>query len=299
MTRPFAIASSPSLDAQDEIRRIALKHLKKAGAIGTLPTPIEQLAVCANIDVDSNLDSARESFLAKLSKPFYDNWTWLRQKLRGIADLRERVIYVPDTPSSPRVRFTEGHELGHELIPWHNLDPGYLDDDASLSPEAKEEFDLEANFFSAEIIFQGTSFRKLSREYRAEFNSIFALARLHDASRHATMRRFVEESDEAVVAVPFWPSNYHCDDSGFPVLNRGRATCSPSFTEKYLDFDIPLDIRTGHPWVAARDADGVFDGNLNLPASGSKVRFEWQAWWNKYCLLVLLRRKPLLRLLRR
>lgn len=79
------------------------------------------------------------------------------RKIRGLADLRDKAIYVP-SDKSPRELFVKSHELGHEVIPWHNIESGvpveiYVDDDASLSHDAERIFDIEANFYAAEVIF--------------------------------------------------------------------------------------------------------------------------------------------------
>jgi hypothetical protein len=71
---------------------------------------------------------------------------------------------------------------------------------------------------------------------------------------------------------------------------------SPEFNRRFTDIDIPQVIRTGHPWVAARDLDEVCVGTENLLVDGKPVFFQWHAWWNTHALLVLLRRKPVLSL---
>ena len=68
------------------------------------------------------------------------------QKLRGIADLRDKVTYVPKDSHTGRERFAKCHELGHQMIPWHKIDPAYLDDAENLSPDVKAVFEQEANW---------------------------------------------------------------------------------------------------------------------------------------------------------
>jgi hypothetical protein len=214
------------------------------------------------------------------------------QKIRGIADLRDRVVYVPTTTTSPRVRFAKAHELGHQVVPWHRVNPAYADDDRSLSPEAQHLFDREANLFAAEVVFQSRGFTVRARDFAPSLDAIFTLADQYGASRHCTIRRFVEEYDEPIAVVPYWPSQYAVDEQGNPVLRRGQLVASSAFLHKCSDIQLPDLLRTGDPWVAARDLERSCDGEITLGFSSGQVSLHWQSWWNSYCLLVLLRRKP-------
>src|SRR5262249_10138198 len=121
--------------------------------------------------------------------------------------------------------------------------------------------------------------------------AIFSLAAQHGASRQSTAWRFVEEQDEAVALLPYYPTNA-IDDYGNRALNLWRPVGSSSFNRRYAGIDMPAIVRTGHPWVAARDLEDPCSGNEDLWVDGQKVAFEWHAWWNTYTLFVLLRRKP-------
>ena len=92
-------------------------------------------------------------------------------------------MYIPANGKAYRVHFAQGHVLGHQVIPWHNVDPAHLDDDKSLFGNAQDQFEKEANFFSAEVIFQGHRFRSRARDYSASFDAIFYLADQHGVSR--------------------------------------------------------------------------------------------------------------------
>lgn len=94
--------------------------------------------------------------------------------------------------------------------------------------------------------------------------------------------------------IAYWPSQYAFDQSGHPVLRRGKIVGSPKFVEKFASIEAPQEIVSGHPWAAARDHATACDGEIALPCQDGPVRLQWQAWWSTYGLLVLLRRKPLL-----
>lgn len=283
-------------DSEHELIAHADRLLRAAGAVGTLPTPIDDLYQAARITNEVEAEAAKERFFARLSKQGREVFLSLWQKLRGIADLRDRVVYIPKGVPAPRELFVKAHELGHEVIPWHQVDPTYTDDDVSLRPDTQDLFEREASFFAAEVIFQGKRFTHQSRDYRPSLDAVFTLAEEYGASRHSTLRRFVEEHDEPLAAVPYWPSQYTVDEYGNPLLRKGNLVASLSFCDKYATIQLPEVIRTGHSWVAARDLSQSCEGHIRLDYGGGSGTFEWYTWWNQYSLLVLLRCMPPLRL---
>lgn len=278
-------------EAESKISDLVKKLIRQADAEGVLPTPIDRLFEFAKVTNVSELPN--ETFLQTLSEQTKGFFRSAMQKLRGIADLRTKTTYIPADPRSGRELFVKAHELGHQVMPWHAIDSAYLDDNESLSPSAKATFEHEANFFGSETIFQGQHFRTLARDFRPNFAAIFTLADQHGASKQATAWRFVEEQDEALALLQYYPTSA-IDEHGNRVLNAWRPVGSPSFNQRYANVDIPQTIRTGHPWVAARDMNRICDGNEGLLVDGHNVVFEWHTWWNGYVLLVLLRRKPIL-----
>jgi len=285
-----------TLESAPEIVKIADRALRAAGARGKLPTPIEDLIRAAKVD-DRDTDGVLRRFLSSLSEGGRAFFRSSIQKVRGIADLRERAVYVP-SDTAPRQRFAKGHELGHQLIPWHHIGADkvssyYQDDDYTLSPLVQDIFDIEANLFSSEIIFQGRQFTQQARDYHPSFDAVFFLADLHGASRQATLRRYIEEQDEMLAGISYLPSRYtHVD--GLPILRAPRIVGSRVFVRKYGSIQLPTAIRPDHPWAEARNSREICRGEIDLDCGGSSVRFEWQAWWNTYALLVLLRRRPAL-----
>lgn len=276
-------------ESEPKLCGLAERLVKEADAVGLLPTPLERLFEIAKVtNIDELPDESFFRTLPEKTKSFFKS---AMQKIRGIADLRERATYVPRDSNTSRERFAKAHELGHQVIPWHEIDPAYLDDAESLGADAKLIFEQEASFFGAEVIFQGRRFRTRSRDYQPNFEAIFELSDQHGASKQATAWRFVEEQDEAVALLQYYPS-YALDEEGNTVLNIWRSIGSPSFIKKYCNTDAPRQLRTGHSWTAARDIGRVCDGTEKLSVDGIETAFQWHAWWNGYALLVLLRHKP-------
>ena len=274
-------------ESADEVSKFARSALQAADAIGQLPTPIDDLLAAAKVGNLEITEEVKKSFASRLIGPARLEFDLMWEKIRGIADLRERITYVAENTTQSRIRFAKGHELGHEVLPWHYLDPGRFDDEKSLTYEAEEIFDMEANFFSAEVIFQGSNFTRLVRDYSVSFKSIFHLAGKHGASRHATAWRYVEEQDESVALVIYWPSKFNPE-----IFRRGKIVASSNFLRKFRDIDLPQRLDPSHYWMTSRFSNLVQGDMVSLTSGKGTFRFDWETWWNGYGLLVMLRRKP-------
>jgi hypothetical protein len=177
---------------------------------------------------------------------------------------------------------------------WHNIELAYQDDNFSLCPRVAKLFERQANFFSAETIFQGSSrFRRRARDYHVELNSVFYLADLHGASKQATAWHFAEEQDYPVAALYYYPHRWQTDEIGNSILAFWKAVASPKFLEAYSEIDIPDALDSSHPWAAACTSGKIMNGTDQF-RYGAKdaIEIQWQSWWNRYTLVVLLRRKP-------
>ena len=285
-------------ESAPEIFQIADRALIAAGAKGKLPTPMDDLLGAAKIARETDPEGVVQRFLKSVSEQGRALFQFSLQKVRGIADLRERAVYVP-TDTIPRKRFADGHELGHQLIPWHYVankkgSRFYQDTDYTLSPSVRELFDIEANLFSSDVIFQGRDFTRRARDYKPSFDAVFTLADTYAASRQATLRRYVQEQDEILAAISYLPSKFQVYRDGASKLRAPMLLGSPRFVQKYSDIRLPLELDANHPWAEVRRLGEMCDGHIDLFSGGTSVRFWWQAWWNSYALLVLLRRKPAL-----
>ncbi len=281
-------------ESAEEISKYAKRTLRAAEAFGKLPTPVDELLEAVRVGSLKIDEEIKENFSARLTGSTRQAFEMMWQKIRGIADIRRRVTYVDENASQPRILFTKGHELGHQVLPWHKLDPGYFDDDRVLMGNAEEIFEAEANFFSAEVIFQGDNFTRMVRDYTVGFDTIFHLAQSHGASRHATAWRYIEEQDEAVALLTYWPWPSRFSPE---IFHLGKSVASPEFLRKFSFIDVPQELTQGQPWMAAYDSSLIQNDMISLDCDASTFRFEWEAWWNSYTLFVILRQKPRLHLI--
>lgn len=276
-------------DSEHEIVQLAQKTLLRADCIGVLPTPLGVLYEQARVK-SFDLPPVDEMLPLRLAVGARDLLQSGLQKIRGIADLRRRAVYLPHGDTNHRRTFAKGHELGHQLIPWHQVGQDCVDTNATLSPDVEETFEAEASLFSSEVIFQGKYFRRLARDYKPTLDAVFLLADQHCASRQATLWKFTEEQDFPVACLFYYPMRYSDD------LKLWKTVRSPSFRSKLCDIDIPPLLPANHPWAAAREFRELFEGDISLAKSNKrKVNFLWHSWWNKYALVVLIRTRSILR----
>lgn len=281
-------------ESSDEIARIAEVLLVRGHCIDVLPTPLERLFEISRIEELTLPAPEERSFFAQLQRDTQAAIrTWM-QKIRGVADLRQRVVYIAPDHSRPRRHFVRGHELGHQVLPWHRVKGGYVDDNSTLKPQVKILFEAEASLFSSEIIFQGRHFVPRARDYRASFSSIFHLSGMHGASNHATFWRFVEEQDEPVAGLAFYPSDMWDPHAQRPIFHLWKIVSSTPFKRRFgamaFDYRLPPD----HPWLEGLTQGGVAEGTMAISCDGSSSIFLWESWWNNYALLVMLRKRPVL-----
>ncbi|MGC2819990.1 MAG: hypothetical protein WA198_09920 [Candidatus Sulfotelmatobacter sp.] len=292
--RKFGLVHRP--ESHEEISRLVRGLLARSDSFDVLPTPIDRHFEFAKVREIEDLPEPDGNFLSSLGERALNAFFVSRQKIRGIADMRRRVVYIPKNDKPPRILFAQGHELGHQCMPWHNIEQAFQDDNYSLCPEVNALFEQEANHFSSEAIFQGSSrFQRRARDYRVDLNSVFYLADLHGASKHATAWRFAEEQDYPVAALYYYPCKWRKDQMGNSVLLRWRAAASPKFLAQYSDIEFPDFLASDHPWAAALASGEVVSGIDQFRYGGKDtVMLEWQSWWNQYALIVLARRRPII-----
>ena len=176
---------------KQDIKKWSHDLLVSSRCIDTFPTPADKLAAFINVSV-----SPKD--LSKI-KPIYLNRDdsaikKLLGQLRGLFFREEKVILLDRSCNVERQRFTLLHEVGHNL-PWQVAAASIrADDDFTLSPETKEQFEAEASFFASETLFQGDKFAEMVQNEPVTIQTAINISPFFGASIHATLRRLVEYS---------------------------------------------------------------------------------------------------------
>jgi Zn-dependent peptidase ImmA (M78 family) len=181
----------PNSITRKDIDKIGYDLLKQTKGFDVFPTPVDKIVSFSNLYVDNHTDlsSVSNNFFSKLS----DNFTKVLKKVRGVLDREKKTIYLDLSVKEERKRFVKLHEVGHEVLPWQRkLYESIGDDDFTLSPEVKDDFEIEANYFASLVLFQCNRFHELASDLPLEISSPMVLAKKFGASNHAAIRRYVE-----------------------------------------------------------------------------------------------------------
>lgn len=272
-----------------KIQAIVEQALAETGVAGTFPTPLDPLRDYAGIRERIDMSDLPPELVAKKPR------AWKR--ILGAYVLGTERTFVDLSQMPERVIFTDAHETTHALLPWHD-DTLYLDDEGNLYREIKDDLEDEANLGAALIIFQNGRFHERALQYERTINTPILLAGEFGASCHATIRHYVE---------------YHPDAVALAICGRYRSNGSlpiwtgvesARFREEFgpLDKVLPV-LPLGENSPLAELVLAARQGPATPPSRGVRVRnlrgemkpFTAEAFFNQYCIFVMLAPRALIR----
>jgi hypothetical protein len=187
--------------------------------IGVLPTPLHAVAAAAGItDIIDIHDLPNE--MASQKPP---QW----KRILGAILFRERLVFVDTSQPESRSRLTEAHEIGHRIIPWHET-AFRLDADAQLLGATRDQLECEAYLAGGRLVFQGHRFIQKALDYKTTIATPLALSAEYHASRHATLRYYVENHPDPVALLI--AGRYFLSGEDLPIW---RSVESPSFSGRF------------------------------------------------------------------
>lgn len=133
---------------------------------------------------------------------------------------RKRILINSDLPDIKK-RWGEAHEIGHSLIPWHEM-LMLGDDKQSLSPGCHAQLEAEANYAAARLLFMQNTFSEMLQDLPKTINTAKSLAKLFKNSITCSLWRMVEHLDFPAVGIV----------SGHP--NRPTESFQPSEPCRYF-----------------------------------------------------------------
>jgi IrrE N-terminal-like domain len=236
---------------QTRIARLCDDALRRSGALGVVPTPLE--AVQEALGVSRRVLPVGDGILGAM---WFD----------------ERVLFVDTRQTLGRRRFTEAHELAHLLCPWHRA-VIRLDTGAQLFGSLGHGLEAEANLGAAELIFQAEAFAAAARGRDVSLATAFDLGERFAASRQAAAHHYVQRSHEpvALAIAGRWPGR----DGRLPVW---RTVESPGFQRRFGRLEVP---RLDGAVEAARCA--------SEPVTARAGRLHVEVFNNRHCHLILVR----------
>jgi len=207
---------------RQRIARLAESTLQRAGVAGEFPTPMQAIHEVARVEDVVDMAALPKELEAK--KPS------VMRRILGALWFGERTIFIDRSEPDYRQQFTEGHEAVHALCPWHEQIL-MLDDEDSLFKAAKAGVEIEANFGSGHLIFQGGRFHRRALKEQVSIRTPLAIHRDYMASRHATLHYYVQEHPDAVALLV--AGRYQHLDGTIPIWNSIE---SPEFERRFGRF---------------------------------------------------------------
>lgn len=113
--------------------------------------------------------------------------------LRALYLPNKRRILIDHTIHHLKKRWSEGHEIAHSVLPWHQ-EFMFGDDKHTLSPAHHEEIESEANFGCAKLLFPSAHFSAMAADSRPNFKEIGRLASYFGNTITTTLWRYAENA---------------------------------------------------------------------------------------------------------
>lgn len=246
--RPDDCTLSP--DSRRAISSCADRLLREAGAYGQYPTPIADIIAAANLSVerDASLDVG---FLQKLYGKAKATVKRAIDKVLGLFDSRDSMIYLDLTLKRVKQRFVSLHETGHGYLPWQRAAFAFMEDgEKDLDPDVQQQFEREASTFASEVLFQGTRFQEEARSLPFDLQTPMKLGQKYGASKYAAFRRFVSQSHRICTLLVFEQPVYEIGKGRAFYLRR--AISSEPFLKKFGEVQWPNVIYTQDSDIASR-----------------------------------------------
>ena len=259
-----------------QLPRLVERTLRDAGVVDVFPTPLGELQRVLGIEQVVSIADLPEPPEAR--RP--SRW----RRILGALLYREKTIFVDFSQSEERSNFTEAHETAHQLIPWHE-DSFILDHEDTLFRDVKQGLEEEANYGATALIFQNGRFHRRALEYERSISTPILLAPEYRASRHATIRHYVEMHPEPLALLI---TGRHQNSGCLPIWH---AVESDSFREHFgpLGRHFPVQ-RLDHPPSLVELAEESMGATLRPPSCSIKIRdrggshrqFKAEAFFNQY-----------------
>jgi len=192
--------SSIPTDSLAAVRKQALQALKKAGAYGVFPTPVEQVLDAANVVLASDAEFG-DGLFERFKKKFGTVTDLVKKamsKVIGLLDVAAKVIFVEKGLYPAKKRFLKLHETGHAFLPWQSQAYALIEEcNQTLDPDIADQFDREANVFAKEVLFQCGSFIQEAADFKFGLTTPIKLSEKYGASIYSSIREYVRSNHRA------------------------------------------------------------------------------------------------------
>jgi hypothetical protein len=265
------------LQSKKDIEKISHEILKGSKSFDVFPTPVDRIVSYAELTVNAGIDLSKihPSYLSKAT----DVLRRAIAKVQGVLVWREKEIYLDLSIHESKQKFVKLHEVGHNVLTWQQKTyEVFGDDESTLDINTREEFEAEANFFASATLFQQDRFLTEMAKLGLGIDSAMYLSNFFGASRHATLRRYVEYSKNRCALVVL----KDCTSCGAKLRDKFQ---SRNFTKTFGELPIPIELDF-FTWPFVQDyVKGrrlKKDGVMTLTTQNGEVDFTYHFFNNTY-----------------
>lgn len=254
----------------EKVRDQALKALREADALGTFPTPVDDIMAACGV-VEAPEDLAEGGLLERLRRKAEGALKRAASKVLGLFHASTRIVFIDRSLHVSKQTFIRLHETAHGLLPWQRDMYAVVEDcEQTLNPAVADQFDREANVFASEVLFQLDGYITEATDSEFGIRVPLRLSKKYGASVYASVREYVRKNPNPCAVLVLNPPEIVPGD-GF-VAELRRVEVSRAFVEacgrigwqqQYTPRDplgamIPIGGRkmTGKRQVGIRDANG-------------------------------------------
>ncbi|MFL5961796.1 MAG: helix-turn-helix domain-containing protein [Gaiellaceae bacterium] len=209
-----------------QIRGHAIALLRKADALGEIPTPLHQVMDVSKLVLTGAIELEPE-MKKKLRGRFGDLVDRALDIILGSVRFDNRGVYLKPDLYWLKKRFVQAHEIGHEMLPWHRDLYAFLDDKTRIRDDINDRYERQANQAAIEILAQGDRLQREADDSALTFDLLDDLGNRYEISAQATARRVIEESRQDVALA----ISYKGSATG--KLMPAHLYCSKSFEERF------------------------------------------------------------------
>jgi Zn-dependent peptidase ImmA (M78 family) len=263
---------------------IVFDILKRSKALDVFPTPVDKIMEYCELNLNGTNDfhNIPHNYVSK-------NLDALKRAVRkvlGALDRSEKIIYIDPTLPNVKKNFVKLHEVGHGALPWQK-DARYEDDEYTLSPQVKEQFEAEANYFASGALFQLERFEDEMNNLPLEIGSPMALAKKFGGSNHAAIRRYAELSKKRCALLVLEDKQKNGSKS---VLDLRNCFQSSAFTKEFGQLNWPAKLDSNFPFIEDYLTERRFhkEGTIQLLTNTGFVEFTYHYFDNRYTVFVLI-----------
>ncbi len=267
---------------KESIDKIVFDNLRNSKSLDVFPTPVDKIVQYCELDLKHKNDF--HHFSSNYVPKKLDDFKRMMKKVLGVFDRENKSIYIDPSLPTTKKSFIKLHETGHDALPWQR-DVLYLDDKMTLSIDAKEEFEIEANYFASSCLFQLDRFDDEINKLPLEITSAMVVAKKFGGSNHAALRRYVDNSrKKCSLLVLEYPEKKELN----PVLNLRNVFQSKLFSKEFGILNWPKTFDATYPFVDDYLLRKTLhkEGYMPIEFQGNRIELNYHYFNNTYNVFV-------------